>query len=379
MEYNKNYTTIILGVGISGLATAFTLSKQNKNFLLISENIGGRVQNEKGVNYGAYFATHQYKNLKPFLKFKKEIKKTDIEFHREGKAYKMFSIQFAKVFLQYVKFVWLMIQFRSKYNTFKKKCETLGQERAMKENSYLFSLYHEKASDWIQKNGIQKLVDEFASEPIYALTFTAPSEMNAFFFLQWSSEIFLNRVFEFDIDWNLLQKNFHNNIVLDTVKEIKQNPMGYEIITKTGSYTCTHLISALPFWISDTLLNLKRKHILTNAYMHHIKGTLRPEWKHKRINLFSTGSQSFAIVEQTDGTFLLYSRHKTINIDNFFENYTIIAEKLWEPAFANPNTLFSFDINKNLTVIGDVNIPGMEDSFISGIYAANKAIKNSNL
>ncbi len=377
--YKKNHNIIILGGGVSGLAAAFTLTRHNKDFLLISENIGGRVENKNGINYGAYFATHQYKNLQPFLKFKKEIKKTDIEFHRNGKAYKMFSIRFAKVFLQYIKFVWSMIQFRSKYNTFKKRCETTEQKIALEQDLHLKHLYHENASEWINKNGIRKLVDEFASEPLYALTFSTPNEMNAFFFLQWSSEIFLHRVFEFDIDWDLLQKGFEDNIALDTVTEIKQTPTGYEVITKTESYTCTHLISALPFWVSDKLLGSKHKHILINAYMHHIKGTLRTEWKNKSMNLFAPGSQSFAIVEQTDGTFLLYSRHKTIDLEKFFENYTIITEKSWEPAFANPNNIFSFDVNNRLTVIGDVNIPGMEDSFISGIYAANKIIKQSNI
>ena len=70
--YKKKHNIIILGGGVSGLAAAFTLTRHNKDFLLISENIGGRVENKNGINYGAYFATHQYKNLQPFLKFKKE-------------------------------------------------------------------------------------------------------------------------------------------------------------------------------------------------------------------------------------------------------------------------------------------------------------------
>ena len=38
-----------------------------------------------------------------------------------------------------------------------------------------------------------------------------------------------------------------------------------------------------------------------------------------------------------------------------------------------------FDVKDNLTVIGDMNIPGMEDSFITGIYAANRIIAKENL
>lgn len=367
--------TIILGGGVSGLGAAYTLSNNKKQFLLITENIGGRVINNNGVNYGAYFATHQYKNLKPFMHFKKELKKTDVEFHRKGKAYKMLSLNFAKLFPQYLKFTFKLMQFRIKYNKFKKRCETLSQDLALKEDKILYHLYHEKSSQWINQNHLNNLIDNFVSEPLYGLTFMAPYEMSSFLFLQWSSEIFLHRVFEFEINWKSLTKNFNDSIVFEKIKEIKIIQSGYQIITNKKSYECKNLICSLPFWISDKLLKLNHKHTLVNAYMHHIQGSLRPKWHHKRMELFSPGFQPFALVEQIDGTFLLYSRHKDINLKEYFTDYRIIAEKYWEPAFASPHKLFSFDVQDNLTVIGDANVPGMEDSFITGIYAANKILK----
>ncbi len=69
----KLVETIIIGGGISGLACARKLHENKKEFLLITENIGGRIltSEDGNFNYGALFVLKDYKHV---LKFIKKIK-----------------------------------------------------------------------------------------------------------------------------------------------------------------------------------------------------------------------------------------------------------------------------------------------------------------
>ena len=60
----KKVETIIVGAGAAGMNCALELQKANREYLLISPNIGGRICNdeERHMNYGAvlYFCTYKH-------------------------------------------------------------------------------------------------------------------------------------------------------------------------------------------------------------------------------------------------------------------------------------------------------------------------------
>ncbi|MCK5030408.1 MAG: NAD(P)/FAD-dependent oxidoreductase, partial [Thermoplasmatales archaeon] len=51
----KTFDTVIVGAGISGLACARSLSERGEDFLIVSEDIGGRIltSEDGNENYGA--------------------------------------------------------------------------------------------------------------------------------------------------------------------------------------------------------------------------------------------------------------------------------------------------------------------------------------
>ena len=110
--------------------------------------------------------------------------------------------------------------------------------------------------------------------------------------------------------------------------------------------------------------------------MIHVKGNLKEA--SGQFELFPSSSNVVFIRKQEDGSFIFYSKTKNINLKKYFEKPKIIAVKEWKPAFHMAgNVLWDSDIGNGVFLIGDHNLIGLEESFITGLYAANKIISNS--
>ena len=61
--------TIIVGGGMAGMACAMQLLEAGRDFLLITDVLGGRIMysEEAKVNFGAYFVMGNYKHAKELL------------------------------------------------------------------------------------------------------------------------------------------------------------------------------------------------------------------------------------------------------------------------------------------------------------------------
>ena len=63
------YETVIIGGGIAGLACARRLHDSRRPFLLITEDVGGRIRTsaDGAVNVGAYYVRSDYSHVNRFV------------------------------------------------------------------------------------------------------------------------------------------------------------------------------------------------------------------------------------------------------------------------------------------------------------------------
>ena len=71
----KAQETIIVGAGIAGLACARRLHDAGRRFLVISENVGGRIQRSRdgAVNLGAYYVRADYTHVNRYVHLGRRI------------------------------------------------------------------------------------------------------------------------------------------------------------------------------------------------------------------------------------------------------------------------------------------------------------------
>lgn len=137
-----HYETIVVGAGAAGMNCCLELQKNDREYLLISPNIGGRICNdeERHMNYGAvfYFGTYKY-----MLRSELLIEGPDVLpalsagccHHDNGKQYEPVSpttIADAPSLLKYMK--WMREEFIPRYTKFKDNCTVMEVTAALEKD-----------------------------------------------------------------------------------------------------------------------------------------------------------------------------------------------------------------------------------------------------
>jgi hypothetical protein len=372
----QNYEVIIVGAGISGLSAAYKLKKNNVDILVISEDIGGRIVGSKDekVQYGAYYAMDIYEYVKEFITFGKKIKLSDQILHKRNKGYTLFSLCNFKYILQAIKFYFLLRKFKKHFLVFHKQCLGISQLEALEKDPYLFDLYNKNAFDFAKEQGVKDFSIHFVEEALHATTFSEVKKLNAFTYLQFSLPLIVP-IYEFIFEKEKMIEPFRNDISFDTVLGIKKVADLYEVKTHKHIYFAKNVIVATPSIVSQKLLYLPDIKGSACAHMFHVTGDLKQKWNQGNYDLFSDENSMFTIAKTSDNSFLFYTKNEKPNFDMFFSEYKIIIHKFWNPAFnIEGSVLWKTNLDDGLFLIGDHNVCGMEDSCITGLYAANKII-----
>ncbi len=256
---NKIFETIIVGAGISGLACGRLLQQYDKDFLIISKDIGGRIltSNDGDVNYGAFFVCSDYKNVLNFVKLKTRIKLSDFCFHDNNKPYVLFEPKLLVYLIQFMKFFKTQFKFRKALRGFRKTSETISQKKAIENDSFLKELYMKNATDFIKEYDIQPLTENYLSKALYSTTFSSVTEMNAFSFLQFLLPL-ITPIYTFSFEKEKMIRSFQDKIILGCVYDIKYKNNLYKIKTNDKIFYTKNIVLATPITWSKKFVNITK-------------------------------------------------------------------------------------------------------------------------
>ncbi len=375
--YTKTVDTVIIGAGISGLACAKKLQENNRNFIIITQNIGARIlTSEDGTaNYGAFFVCSDYTHVLQHVKIKSRIKLNDFCFHNDD-TYVLFEpilILYANQFLKTLK---LLHKFRKHFRYFRKTSENISQKKSIENDPFLYKLYMQNPVDFVKEHKLEKGTKKYLSQALYSTTFSQIKDMNALSFLQFLLPL-ITPIYTFKFEKEKMIEPFKEKIINSTVKDVKYKDGIYKIKYDESIMHAKNVVLATEITFSKNFTGIKKINKPVSTNMLHIKGIATTKFSRKIYHLFTPPSNVQAIADLKDGTYLLYYQNERPNLNDYFKDPEIIAHQYWNPAGTiNGHNLIESNRGNNLYLIGDYNVAGLEESFITGIYAANQIINN---
>lgn len=396
-----HYETIVAGAGAAGMNCCLELQKNNREYLLVSPNIGGRICNdeERHMNYGAVFYFGTYKHM---LKSGLLIEGPDVLpalsagccHHDTGKQYEPVSlttIADAPSLLKYMK--WMREEFIPRYSQFKDNCCTMEVTAALELDPMIKELYTESAEHMIERMGFGPIAHDLISMFAHACTGTKIKDLTALDYLNTVQPLTmqippLKLLFDlkrFDFDSKGVEKRLgegSGEVLIDELTKVEKCEEGWAIECAAGRFTCNNLVMACPAHITKQLLepadevpelDIRKASELT-GYL--VRGTIKPAYSKHLVHLFDDSIPIIYIAKRFDGDFEIFTEvdfEATGKFNEYFEEWEVLGKKYWEHAlYTAAHEALPQNLAPGLIMAGDVNGLGMEPACISGIYAANK-------
>jgi hypothetical protein len=268
-----------------------------------------------------------------------------------------------------------MREFRRHYEAFKQDCLVISQADAIRSDPLLRDLYHKPAPQFIQQHQIEDIARAYLAPAVQGTAFTSIGRLTAFTLLVGVLPLIIP-MFEYTPRLDRLTAGFEDALLFDSVTAINATTSGYSIETSdSGVSSADNVVVATPTGVSASLLDLGRVKSPIDAHMFVVTGDLRRPWARARYTLFPDGNPILAIARQTGGSTLFCSTTDDPDFDRYFSTWNVTEHHHWNPAFhLEGDVLLECEQAPGLYLIGDHNVCNLEDSYITGVYAANSIL-----
>jgi glycine/D-amino acid oxidase-like deaminating enzyme len=372
------YETVIVGGGVAGLACARRLHDSQQSFLLITENVGGRIRMSADgtVNLGAYYVTSDYTHINRFVDRGRRIKRRHTLRGNADGSFTRSDMPLLRHPIQAVRLVRLLRTFRRHYETYKRQCLTMSQAKAIEADPLLRDLYHEPATQFIRRSQIEDVARSYVAPAVQGTAFTSVDRLTAFTLLVGILPLIIP-MFEYVPRFDLLTAGFEDQLLFDSVTAIEVTTDGtYSVQTHSrGSYSARNVVVATPTGVSSRLLDLETVKGTIDAHMFLVDGELHQPWAQATYTLFPEGDTTFAMARQAGGFTLFCSDSDEPDFGRYFRTWVVVEHHHWMPAFhLLGDVLMECEQAPGLYLVGDHNVCTLEDAYITGIHAANRIL-----
>ena len=368
--------TVIIGGGISGLACAHNLLKAERDFKLITDRLGGRLYSTpEGDNLGAAYLTSDYRHVMRFVDKGLKFRKRRVYFWDNKRFICVFSLHNLGRFGGLFRLYKLLIQFRAAMNRMRRRVPYMCQKTAMEMEPLLQKYIEQSSVDFVREHGLEE-VNEIYCAPLYHSTLFIPwDEANAFL---WMINLFPILLNTYAVDGRQtverLTKGYEERIVLNKATAVEEIEGGEAFVVHAGDreFRSHNLVVAVPCRNAEGLVNMEcgiRDVAFTTLL---VRGKRNKDFKPGKTVLLREEHPARVLWPQESGVDIVYTGDKNLDLQHYYDGYEIVGRVDWKTAVQLTRERWRpLQPRPNFFTIGDHNICGLEDSYLTGLFAAN--------
>jgi glycine/D-amino acid oxidase-like deaminating enzyme len=378
------HDAVIIGGGIAGLACARRLHQAGKDFLLVSDKLGGRMfsAGDGLSNHGATYITSDYKHVGKFVRKSRRAWFQDV-FYRDGNRWVMalsprnirHTRAFSVIYFQ-------LTRFRARMKRLRAQCPHVCQAELLARDPLLARFTREPAREFVEKLGLSEVNQIFFNPILHSTLFVEFEAINVFYYLGVLMPVLLpTYLADFSDTVEKMTKGFRDKIVTDRVTELRASAQGgYHIQTEGRDLQARRVVVTTPGHNlrafcpeldradRDGVRELPCRSI-------HVVGARREEYLPGKIVFLRPEHSSTVIQPLSLGRELLLSGGGKPDLETYYHDARIVADVTWKTAVQiSGSTWRPLAPRPDLFTIGDYNIIGLEDSYLTGLFAANRII-----
>lgn len=377
---HKHIDTLIIGGGISGLSCAQKLREAGKDFIIVTKEIGGRIKASESfaANYGAAYMTTDYHHILPLVKKGEVMRLCDFYFF-DGKTFSnIFSLRLVKHIPRLAILLWFAWRIRNHLVRYRKQAPYQSMREYLRKDPFLLKYWLMPASEFIQKYNLQEVSRYIVDPTTSATAFVGINKVNTVYMLAMIFPVISKTwIIDFTGTIEKLSANIKENILLGEVTKVQKTAKGmYAVETSLGTITATNIVFAAPQKQLKNVYPLPERNIQQDCFVFHVSGERKKEFLNKKGVVFQDHYYDIHMLwQQRDDTDIIYTQSGNPKLNRYYHSHSIIRKIHWKPAMIIPTCcIIDQEIDDNTYIASDFNVSGLEDSYLSGLYAANRII-----
>lgn len=362
------------------MACGKTLHEHGKDFVLLTRELGGRMLTSQShlVNYGASYVTSDYENILPLMGGGKRIRTSECYFFRDGRLINFYRRETLRSAAALVRLLVTARDFRKRLRRLRQRGLHEQQKDILASDPVLSVLVRTPARLFVERLGLQDLNDLFFAPLFNSTGFIEYDQSNAFHYLDNLMPL-LCRTYVADHGRcaEELSKSWRDRIRMEEVEGMTRADDGaYIVQTSRATYRARSVVLALPYKDAIRFWSVPKPAHNVPVHVIELVGERRPALRDRGIVFFRPEEHDITILwRQATGSDVIFSGIRDPELHRYYESHRIIKTLYWATAAVLSGDHWAAqDLGQGMYLASDYNICGLEDAFITGVYAANRII-----